>query len=265
MATLAYIIVANVLISLASMSLALLLSVRSKKLSNISIYLVSFSAGTLLGGAFLHLLPEGLESGDPQKVLIATMLSILVFLATEKFLNWHHCHDEKHFDTDSDQDCDHFDHDHTDNNKVETFGLMSLIGDSVHNFLDGLIIAAAFIVDFNLGVVTTIAVAFHEIPQELGDFGVLIHAGYTKRKALILNLLVSFTAIVGGIVGFFAVNRIEGIEPYLLALAAGGFLYISIGDLIPEVRGSHHKSKLFWNFVILCLGILFMYLVTFFE
>lgn len=137
---------------------------------------------------------------------------------------------------------------------------MNLIGDSIHNFLDGLIISASFIASPAVGITTTIAIAMHEIPQELGDFGVLIYSGMTKQKALFLNFITAITAILGGIIGFYLSSYTQSISPILILLASGGFIYIAGTDLIPEIRKETNAKKSIINFLIIILGILIMYL-----
>ena len=140
---------------------------------------------------------------------------------------------------------------------------MNLVGDGVHNFIDGLIIAATFLIDIRLGITTSIAIALHEIPQEIGDFGVLIYAGFKRAKALILNFLVALIAMAGAIVGYFLSFYVENLIVYLLPFAAGGFLYISTSDLIPEIRKERDIKKSFVSFAFFLLGILIMYLAKF--
>lgn len=140
---------------------------------------------------------------------------------------------------------------------------MNLFGDSVHNFIDGLIIAATFLVDINLGIVTAIAIGLHEVPQEIGDFGVLVYAGFKKKKALILNFLVASTVILGGIVGFFLAEQIEGSIQFLIPFAAGGFIYIAASDLLPEVRKEKNLVKSLTSFGFFLIGFAIMYLVKF--
>ena len=140
---------------------------------------------------------------------------------------------------------------------------MNLVGDSLHNFIDGLVIASVFLVDFRLGVITTLAMALHEIPQEIGDFGVLIHAGFNRTKALVLNFLVASVVIIGGVVGYFASFYINSIIPLLLPIAAGGFIYIAASDLIPEIRKESDLKKSTMSFGIFLLGIILMFAVKF--
>jgi zinc and cadmium transporter len=138
---------------------------------------------------------------------------------------------------------------------------MNLVGDSIHNFIDGLVIAAAFMVDFKLGVATTLAVAIHEIPQEIGDYGVLIYSGFKRKTALILNYLVSLAVVLGGIVGYFMFQHIESFLPYLLPFAAGGFVYIAASDLMPEIKKEMNIKKSMVSVLIFIAGVLLMYLV----
>jgi len=232
------ILVASFLISLCVWVAVLLLFFRKETLSKITIFLVSLSAGALIGGAFLHLLPEASEKMEPQKLFFVVMVAFVLFFLIEKLFYWRHCHKE---------DCE-----------IHTFGYMNLVGDSIHNFIDGLVIASVFITDFKLGLVTTFAIALHEIPQEIGDFGVLIHAGFNKTRALVLNYVVATTVILGGIVGYFASFYINDIIPYLLPIAAGGFIYIAASDLMPEIRKESNLKKSIISFGIFLLGIILM-------
>ena len=211
-----------------------------EKLSKITMFLVSLSAGALIGGAFLHLLPEASEKMEPEKLFFVVLLAIVIFFLVEKIFHWRHCHKE--------------------NCEIHTFGYMNLVGDCLHNFIDGLVIASVFLVDFKLGVITALAVALHEIPQEIGDFGVLVHAGFNKTKALALNYMVASTIILGGAVGYFATLYIENVVTYLLPIAAGGFIYIAVSDLIPEIRKEGNFKKSLISFAVFLLGIILMFL-----
>jgi len=239
--TLLLIILATFLVSLLSFIGVFTLSLKENLLNKVVFYLVALSIGGLMGGAFLHLIPEAIEGLNVADAFAIVLAGFFLFLVIEKIIHWRHCHEghcEKH-----------------------TFAHMSLVGDSIHNFLDGLIIAASFIVSPGVGVASTVAIFLHEIPQELGDFGVLIYGGMTKKKALLLNFLTATTAIFGGIVGFFLTSYIENISAPLLALAAGGFLYIAATDLIPEIRKEVSVVKTMINFFIIFVGILLMYLL----
>lgn len=241
METLIYILISTFIVSLISFIGVLTLLLKENLLRKITIIFVSLSAGTLIGGAFLHLIPEALEKYSSSNIFIYTLFGFLLFFIIEKLLHWHHCHDGK---------C-----------KVHTFAYMNLIGDGIHNFLDGLIIAAGFLTDINLGIATTTAIALHEIPQEISDFGVLIHGGFKKSKALFINFISALLAILGGLVGYLLYNFMGSIVIILLPLAAGGFIYIGASDLIPEIK-KEIKPKIFiTNIIIFILGLLMMYLI----
>jgi zinc and cadmium transporter len=196
----------------------------------------------MLGGTFFHLIPEASESLEIETVSTLILVSFIIFFLIEKFLHWRHCH--------------------KDNCKVHTFGYMNLVGDGIHNFLDGLIIAAAFLTSTELGVVTSIAIALHEIPQEIGDLGVLIHAGFSKKKALLANLFVALTALFGSIVGYFLSPIQENFTSYILPFAAGSFLYIAASDLLPEIRKEKDMKKYWLNFLLFIIGNVIMYLLA---
>lgn len=196
-----------------------------------------------MGGAFLHLLPEAAEELDINIICIIVLLAFIFFFFMEKLLFWRHCHKGK---------CD-----------VHTFGYMNLVGDSIHNFIDGMVIASTFLIDYNLGVATTIAIALHEIPQEIGDFGVLIHAGFHRIKALLINYVVAFTVVLGAIAGYFLSFYSHAIIAYLIPFAAGGFIYIAASDLMPEIRKETDLKKSLFAFLIFVLGIGLMYTVKF--
>jgi zinc and cadmium transporter len=195
-----------------------------------------------MGGAFLHLLPEALEVLDTKLVFLLTLLSFVGFFLIERVLHWHHCHDSEH--------------------EQHTLGEMNLIGDGVHNFIDGLILAAAYSVDVHIGIATTIAVALHEIPQEISDFGVLLHSGLKIKKALILNYAVALTTVLGGVVGFFLAERAESLSFYLMPIAAGGFIYIAAADLMPEIRQEKKLGLSLLHMGIFILGILMMFFLA---
>jgi len=192
--------------------------------------LIGFASGSLIGGAFIHLLPESLEETG-QTVFYYVIVGIVFFFIMEKFLYWRHCHEEK---------C-----------PVHTFAYLNLIGDGIHNFIDGMLIAASFILSYDLGAATTLAVIFHEIPQEIGDFGVLIYGGFTKRKALAYNFVSALTAVAGALITYY-LAYIQGIEHFLVPFAAGGFIYIAATDLMPELhKKSHATESLIQLFAIL--------------
>ena len=233
------IILATFFISLISFVGVITLILKEKALDKILIVLIGLSAGALMGGAFLHLIPEAVESDLGLDVFVFVLFGFVLFFLIEKVLHWRHCH-KGH--------CD-----------VHTFHYMNLIGDSIHNFLDGLIMAASFVVSVPLGMTTTIAIATHEIPQEIGDFGVLIYGGFSKRKAVVLNFVISLTAVFGGVIGFFITNIVENMVLFVLPFAAGGFIYIAATDLVPEIRKELDMKKYLATLVVFLCGILIMW------
>ena len=212
-------------------------------MNKILFFLVSFAAGTLLGVAFLDLLPEALEEGFKESVPIFILLGILSFFVLEKFLYWHHHHTG---------------HEHEE---VHGFTYLNIIGDGVHNFLDGAIIAISFMNNTALGIVTTIAIILHEIPQEIGDFAILIYGGFSRVKALIYNFLTALTAVVGALLAYFYSSLIQNSSTFLTAFAVGGFVYIASTDLIPEIQKEKELKKSFLQFVLMVLGVLLIYIV----
>lgn len=203
--------------------------------------LVSYAIGALLGAVFLDILPEAIELTTNGAVLSGTILfGILLFFTLEKLLLWRHCH-----------------HDHCEvhepgadaGNKSgaeghaahSRSGTMIMVGDTFHNFVDGIIIAAAFMTDINLGIVTALAIIAHEIPQEVGGFMILLHSGYSKARALTLNMVSSLATLVGGVLAYFALQSMQGAVPTLLALAAASMIYVAVADLIP---GLHQRTRL---------------------
>ncbi len=233
-----YIIISSLLISLGALIGVFSLAFKKDSIEKILLFLVSLSAGTLMGGAFIHLLPEAAEKLSGDVLFSIVLISFTTFLLIEKILHWRHCHKEG---------CE-----------VHSFGYMNLIGDSIHNFIDGLIIAAAFLIDIKLGIAASVAIAFHEIPQEIGDFGVLLYAGIKRGKALALNFLVALSTVIGAIAGYFLASKIENLTIYLLPFAAGGFIYISTSDLIPEIIKEKNVKKSLISFVFFLLGIAIM-------
>lgn len=224
--TLAYIVLANVLSTLVSIGLAAILSFRY--LSGVVDKLVCVSAGLMLTVAFTHLLPESFHSDTDAVVLGWVLLaSILGFFLLEKLSLIHHTHHHE-------GDAHHHHHGH-DAQEARRGGVPILIGDAFHNFADGVVIAGAFVVDVKLGVLTTLAVMAHEIPHEVGDFMILLNAGFSKRKALYFNLLSGCAAVAGGVVGYFVLDTMTGLLPYALMVAAGSFIYIALSDLLPEM------------------------------
>lgn len=240
-----YIISSTIIISFLSFLGVFSLSIKESVLHKFLLSLVSFSAGSLLGSAFLHLIPESFNDIDPSLALEITLISFIGFFLIEKIIHWRHCHDVS---------CD-----------VHSFGYMNLIGDAIHNFIDGMIIASAFIVNIPLGISTSFALALHEIPQEIGDFGVLLHAGFTRRTALLLNFLIALMSVLGGIIGFVIAVNLKSIIPYSLPIAAGGFIYIATSDLMPELIKEAIPSKVLSSFLLFLLGVITIYIFVLFE
>jgi len=243
MLQLVYIISTTFAIALIAFIGVFTLAMKEQLLNKILIILVSLSAGALMGGAFIHLLPESIEKSGDTNILIFVLVGFVLFFIIEKVLHWRHCHKGK---------CD-----------VHTFHYMNLIGDTVHNFIDGLIISASFVVSIPLGLTTTIAIAAHEIPQEIGDFGVLIYGGFEKKKAIVLNFIVALTVVAGGVVGYFISKSIEQVAIYLLPFAAGGFIYIAATDLVPEIKKELNIKKSMATILVFICGILLMWLIKF--
>lgn len=225
--TLAYIVAATAIGGLLSVFIAAALSVTV--LSRIVKSLVSLSAGVLLGTSLLHVLPEAFESHASPQTLFGTLLGgLLFFWLLEKAELYRHVH---HHEGDG-----HDHHHHFDAQQAGRGGLSVLVGDAVHNFCDGVIIAAAFIADPKLGVATALAVAAHEIPQEVGDYIVLLNAGFSRRKALLFNALSGLAAVAGGVMGFYLLGPWEAMLPYLLVVASSSFIYVAVADLLPQLQ-----------------------------
>ena len=193
--------------------------------------LVSYAIGALLGAAFLEILPHAFELGGSINGITSTLLiGILSFFVLEKLVLWRHCHTDHCEAHAPDLSYDH-----------GRSGLMITVGDTFHNFVDGVIIAAAFMTNFQLGVVTALAIIAHEIPQEVGDFLILLHSGYTKRRAFLVNLLASFATVVGGVLAYYALDTMRDAVPYTLGIAAASMIYVAVADLIP---GLHKRAEL---------------------
>ena len=243
MITLLWILISTFFISTIAFIGVLALMLKEELLQKILLLLMALSAGALMGGAFLHLMPESIEKFATYDVFIYILVGFILFFFIEKILHWRHCHIKK---------C-----------SVHTFAYMNLFGDAVHNFIDGLIIAASFVVSIPLGIVTSLAVALHEIPQEIGDFGVLVYGGFKKNIALFWNFICALTAVFGGIFGYFLSNYTETSIMFLLPFAAGGFIYIAASDLIPEIRKETSIKKSLTIFGTFILGILFMLVIKY--
>ncbi|MDD2758697.1 MAG: ZIP family metal transporter [Methylomonas sp.] len=204
---------------------------------------ISFAIGALLTGAFCGLIPHAFEdvTSDEISALSATILAgILLFFMLEKLLVWRHCHSHACEAHGEDSHDDHHHHTHDDHGR-RVAGMFIILGDSIHNFVDGVLIGAAFLTDPQLGIITALAVTAHEIPQEVGDFAILLHSGYTRSKALLYNVLASLTTVFGGVLAYFSLGDLHHLLPYFLTLAASSFIYIAVADLIPSL---HQKTDL---------------------
>jgi zinc and cadmium transporter len=238
-----YAIGSVILVSFASLVGIFTLSLKDSILGKMLLYMVSFSAGAMMGGAFLHLLPEsvGEAGGFGAEISLYVLMGIVSFFFIEKFIHWRHCHIP------------------TSDRHPHPFAYMNLFGDGVHNFIDGLIIGASYIVSIPLGIATTLAVLFHEIPQEIGDFGVLLHGGFSKNRALFMNFLTALTAVAGAAAALVASIYMEGLTLFLVPFAAGNFLYIATSDLIPELKKECGMKKSAGQLIFILLGIGVMY------
>jgi zinc and cadmium transporter len=248
MSILAWIVVASLLGGILSVVAAALfaLNARGEYLGG----LVSYAIGALLGAVFLEILPEAFKASPNVAGVSGTvLLGILLFFTLEKVLIWRHCHHEHCEVHEPHESPEHDAHDHGRS------GTMVIVGDTFHNFIDGIIIAAAFLVDVNLGVVTSLAIIAHEIPQEVGDFAVLLNSGYSKLRAFQLNLISSFATLVGGVLGYIALQDMQSLVPYLLALAAASMIYIAVADLIPGLHKRTQMRDTIQQVVLILLGV----------
>lgn len=235
-------------VSVLSLTGIFLLSYKGNYFREYISLFISIAVGALLGDAFIHLIPEAFAETEAEMTTSLLVISgILLFFILEKILHWHH-HGE-------DAEASH----------IHPVGKLVLVSDGLHNFLDGVIIAASFMVSIPVGLATTLAVMLHEIPQEVGDFAVLIHAGYTKRRALFLNFLSALTALLGGVF-FFALGEIAtSVTTYFIPLTAGGFIYIAVADLIPELHKSKRRRDSVYQIGAVILGVFMMVALGYFE
>ena len=239
MITLTWIVLSTLVSGVLSVLAAgLFLALPSKQREGALPHLVSFATGALLGAALLALIPHaviGAGNDRVHEVGIALIAGIALFFVLEKFLLWRHCHDD-HCDEHTVSDHQHGDAHAHEQARRKASGSLVLVGDALHNVLDGVLIAAAFLTDLHLGIVTALAIMAHEIPQEVGNFAVLLHSGVSRRRALALNLLTSLGAVLGGVVGYFALETAQRLLPFALAVAAASLLYVAVADLIPGLH-----------------------------
>ena len=238
-----YVVLALIIGSVGSVALAgLMFALNDQKLDKVSTYLMSFAGGTLLGAAFLGMIPEAISMSEPKLILQVTLFGILFFFVLEKFILWRSCRNDN---------CER----HTN-----AAAPIILVGDAFHNAIDGVVIAASFLASTELGVSVTLSVVLHEIPQELGDFAILIKAGYSRYKAICYNALSGATAIVSGVAAFYTLESVKSLIPYALAFSASSFLYISLADLIPEMHRKTSLKDSMSQFLLIALGIAVIYL-----
>jgi len=237
MPILLYILLATIIDGFVALAGASSLLLKEKTVRKLVKVLIAFSAGALLSGAFFHLLAESIEELPIDFAFYMVFAGFILFFLIEKFLHWHHCHEGE---------CD-----------VHPVSYLILFGDAVHNFIDGLVIAASFLVDISFGVITTLLILGHEFPQELGDFAIMLHGGMEKRKALFYNFLAQLTAVAGGLLGYFLSLSVGSVS-FLLPFAAGGFIYIAASDLVPELHKEKSLPKSMLSFLFFLVGIGFM-------
>ena len=241
-----YALLSVFIVSLISFIGVITIFLSEEKLKKITLPLISLSAGTLLGGSFLHLIPEAVEKSSSNFYIWLWLLNgIIAFFILEKIICWRHCHIP------------------TSKKHPHSFGIMNLVGDALHNFIDGMIIAGSFLVSIPLGITTSIAIITHEIPQEIADFGVLVYSGFTRKKALFFNFLTALTSVLGALITLFIGIKLENFSEFIIPFAAGGFIYIAMTDLIPELKKDSRPIKSLYQLIIILFGIGIMMWIKF--
>lgn len=236
-----YIFGSVTLVSLLSLLGVFFLSFSPRFMEKLILFMVSLSAGVLLGDSFLHLLPEAAaRDGDSLKIWLWIIAGLLTFFVLEKIIHWRHCHIP------------------TSSKHPHPLGIMNLVGDCLHNFFDGVIIAGSFLVNIPLGITTLIAIIAHEIPHEIGNFGVLLYAGYPRRRALLFNFLTALTAILGSAAAVMIGSRVNDFSDMIVPFTAGGFIYIATADLIPEMKKETAAHKSLYQLISIIIGVLIM-------
>ncbi|MEM2905190.1 MAG: ZIP family metal transporter [Candidatus Bathyarchaeia archaeon] len=239
--SLLYALLAVTAVSVLSLIGVFAISLDEKMLDRILLHLIGFSAGSILGAAYFDLLPEALELLEGSGGFVYLTFGFVGFFILERFIYWYHGHAHES--------------EIGKRTVVKRYVYLNLLGDGIHNFIDGTIIAATFLLDVGLGVVSTFAVIFHEIPQEIGDFGVLLFGGFTRGRALLFNFLSALTAVAGALFSALFSVYMEGFVGYLIAFAAGGFIYISASELLPEIQQERDFKKSLAQFVTFLLGL----------
>jgi len=242
--TLLYIIIASLIVSAVSF-VGIILLFKKNLLEKRLDLIISIAAGSLLAVTFFDILPEALDGSlKTSTISLIILLSILFFFVVEKYFHWHHCHcpEPKH-------------------EEKKHIAYLNLIGDGLHNLLDGVLIASTFSISIPLGITTTLAIMLHEIPQEITDFSLLLYGGFTKIKALIYNFLTALTALLGAIIGYFFLQQVANVEPIILAIAAGNFIYLATADLIPELHHEKDSKKMVIQTIMLLIGVVIIWLM----
>ena len=243
-----YAFISVLIVSTISLMGVLTLSMKENFLVKYIFIFISLAVGSLLGDAFIHLIPEALESSlDTKLTSILIIFGIMIFFVLEKFLHWHHHGEDKN------------------ESHIHPVGNLVLLSDGVHNLIDGIIIGASFIASVPVGIATTIAVILHEIPQEIGDFAVLIHAGFKKKHAIWLNFISALSAVLGVLIVFILGGAGENLAMWILPIAAGGFIYIAVADLIPELHKTKEIKHSIAQIIAVMAGVLAMILLVFIE
>jgi len=238
------VLISTVLVSLISLIGLITISFKKDFIKKILLILVAFAAGVMLGASFFDVLPEAVQILG-ENIFFYVLVGILIFFTVERYIHWHHCH-----------------HYHEKHEEIQPMAYLNLIGDGVHNFIDGTIIAASFLTGLQLGIISTIAIVAHEIPQEMGDFAILVKSGLKPKKALFYNLLTAFLCVIGGLITLFFANSFQNIAPILLSLAGGGFIYLSLVDIVPDLHKETSMKKIILESLFLFLGILIIFYLT---
>jgi len=239
-----YVLIALFAGSLGSVALAgLMLLLKGDKLEKVATYLMYFAGGSLLGAAFLGMIPTAIGMSEPKLILLVILFGIIIFFVLEKIILWRSCRNKN---------CERH---------INAAVPIILIGDAFHNAIDGVVIATSFLTSTELGIFATLSVVFHEIPQELGDFGILIKGGFSRTKAFWFNILSGSTAIIFGVLAFYTLDAIRVLIPYALAFSAASFLYIALADLIPEMHRKTSLKDSIAQIMLISLGILVIYLI----
>ena len=248
MTALVNILVATSAVGVISLTGIFALSLKEKTLHYLLLFLIAFSAGTILGAVFFDLIPEAVEIVDETFVFIYISIGYIAFFVLERFIYWYHGHGHE-----SDI------HKTMESTSPKRLALLNLIGDGIHNFTDGMIIAASFTANFLVGLTATIAVIFHELPQEMGDYGILLFAGFKRTTALLLNFVVALLVVLGGFSAVFFIQTVEPLSGLLISFSAGGFIYLGASELIPELHKEKNLRRSAIQFIIFILGILLLY------